>query len=502
MKTALERPSMRPERIPLMRTFVALTLSVSTLVAAETALSDAPRGASGPLRVHPNNPRYFTDGSGRAVYLTGSHTWLNLQDIVHVESNADYHRPPAFDYEAYLEFLEQHNHNFFRLWAWESTSWVLPDSTVVLLDPLPFARTGPGKARDGRPKFDPTKFNQAYFDRMRERVVKAEDRGFYVAVMLFQGFSVSRKSKRRESTPWDNHPFHRGNNTLGINGDADGDGEGYEVHTLNNPTITRLQEAYVRKVIDTVGDLDNVIYEISNECHGKSTQWHYHMIDLIHGYEKSKPKQHLVWMSYQWDGIAGPGSNRNLFESPAEIISPSRDADKRDGRYRTDPPVADGSKVMIADTDHLWGIGGNSSWVWKSFLRGMHPIFMDPYRNSPHHRDAELDAKWDPIRRAMGDTLRFANRMNLAAMSPRDELASTRYCLANPGREYLVYLPEGGKVTVDLSDAKGELTVKWFDPTNGKSIDGGKTLGGVRRQFTAPFEKQAVVHIAQTAEIR
>ena len=29
--------------------------------------------------------------------------------------------------------------------------------------------------------------------------------------------------------------------------------------------VTALQEAYIRKVIDTVNDLDNVLYEISNE---------------------------------------------------------------------------------------------------------------------------------------------------------------------------------------------------------------------------------------------
>src|SRR5262249_49329772 len=39
--------------------------------------------ARGPLGVHPTNPRYFTGGSGKAVYLTGSHTWSNLQDIDH-----------------------------------------------------------------------------------------------------------------------------------------------------------------------------------------------------------------------------------------------------------------------------------------------------------------------------------------------------------------------------------------------------------------------------------
>ena len=50
----------------------------------------------GLLHVHPENPRYFTDGSGRAIYLTGSHTWMNLQD-----ASLD-GRPMALDYAAFL----------------------------------------------------------------------------------------------------------------------------------------------------------------------------------------------------------------------------------------------------------------------------------------------------------------------------------------------------------------------------------------------------------------
>jgi hypothetical protein len=37
----------------------------------------------GPLQVLSANPRYFTDGSGRAVYLAGSHNWHNFQDNGH-----------------------------------------------------------------------------------------------------------------------------------------------------------------------------------------------------------------------------------------------------------------------------------------------------------------------------------------------------------------------------------------------------------------------------------
>ena len=36
----------------------------------------------GPLRRCPANPRYFTDDTGRAIYLSGSHTWAVFQDLV------------------------------------------------------------------------------------------------------------------------------------------------------------------------------------------------------------------------------------------------------------------------------------------------------------------------------------------------------------------------------------------------------------------------------------
>ena len=41
-------------------------------------------------------------------------------------------------------------------------------------------------------------------------------------------------------------------------------------------------------------------------------------------------------------------------------------------------------------------------------------------------------------------------------------------CLrTGPGNEYLVYVPSGGKVMVDLSDARGTLDVWWFNSSTG-----------------------------------
>ena len=47
---------------------------------ADATRARRPRVATGPLRVRKVNPRYFTDGSGRAIYLTGSHLGWELQD--------------------------------------------------------------------------------------------------------------------------------------------------------------------------------------------------------------------------------------------------------------------------------------------------------------------------------------------------------------------------------------------------------------------------------------
>jgi len=50
--------------------------------------------------------------------------------------------------------------------------------------------TGPGAATDGKPRFDLSRFDPAYFGRLRDRVTAAGDKGIYVAVMLFEGFCL------------------------------------------------------------------------------------------------------------------------------------------------------------------------------------------------------------------------------------------------------------------------------------------------------------------------
>lgn len=51
------------------------------------------------------------------------------------------------------------------------------------------------------------------------------------------------------------------------------------------------------------------------------------------------------------------------------------------------------------------------------------------------------------------------------------KLAEGKLCLAKPGRVYIVYLPEGGKVT--LIQLSANLKYRWFDPRKGEFISEG-----------------------------
>jgi hypothetical protein len=460
--------------------------------------------AQGPLRAHPTNPRYFTDGTKtaggapKAVYLTGSHTWANLID----RGTAD--PPPAFDFDAYLDLLQKRNHNFIRLWSRHVCWYQKYGERPLHAGPLPWPRTGPGKALDGKPKFDLARFDPAYFDRLRTRVQAAGDRGVYVSVMLFGGHAEAGPN-------WTGNPFHRDNNVNGIDGDPNKDGFGWETQTLAGipKAVADAQKAYVRKVIDTVGGLDNVLFEIANEGAETSAEWQYDLIRFIKGYEKAKPKQHPVGMTAgYWESAAD--TRARLDASPADWVSYLFHAKPPKGQERFDvhaPFVPDGGKVSVQDSDHWWVVPlyGDArfgrDWVWKGFCRGHNPILMEhlPPKSfvAGDHPLSLDDPGYRAARAAMGQTRGYAERLDLAGMRPSREAASTGYCLAAPGKEYLVYLPAGGRVTVDLSAAKGDLAVEWFDPDKGKAVAAGPARGGARREFKAPFAGAAVLHLTR-----
>ena len=492
--------------------------------------------AAGPLTVSKANPRYFTAGSGnvagrRAVYLTGSHIWNNFQDGMGPGPGCAA-TAEQLDYGAYLEFLKSHGHNFIRLWRWEQfKSQAAGGGYHLCMTPQPWARTGPETAVDGKPKFDLESFDRAYFDRLRSRVSAAGDQGIYVAVMLFDGWAL-HLSPAPDNV--EGHPFHAANNVNGIGITSIVD---YQVLPLD-PRVQAFQEAYIRKVIDTVQDLPNVLYEVANESSGggsvdrafaealglgdppgwgDSTEWQHWVIDFVKQYEQQQGyENHPIGMTMQFPVERQTEVNDPLFNSRADWISPGYDDEIFTGgrhpmapgspasHWFDDPPAADGRKVVITDTDHYAAGKGDALWAWKSFLRGHHPILMD-FGIIEGLNQAEPSPSYlafEPARLAMGDTRRYAERILLNEMQPRGELSSTRYVLANPGEEYLVLQPSETSEPFTVTLEPGTYSVEWYNVTTRATKEAVKPLAvesAGSAGFTAPFAEAgpAVVYLKQ-----
>jgi hypothetical protein len=68
-------------------------------------------------------------------------------------------------------------------------------------------------------------------------------------------------------------------------------------------------------------------------------------------------------------------------------------------------------------------------------------------------------------------------------------------CLAEPGRQYLLYDPDGGKLRLDLGDVADArpLRAEWLDPRSGERMEAGAVSGGGLRTLSAPFPGDAVL---------
>jgi len=158
---------------------------------------------------------------------------------------------------------------------------------------------------------------------------------------------------------------------------------------------------------------------------------------------------------------------------------------------------------VITDTDHYAPGKGDALWAWKSFLRGHHPILMDFGLIGGVTPSDPAYASFEPARYAMGDTRRYAKRMNLIDMVPRGDLSSTGYALVNPGMEYLVLQPGETNAAFQVQFAAGSYTVEWYSVKSRETKSG--NLMRVERDgsvsFTSPFMAQgpSVLYLKQAS---
>jgi hypothetical protein len=90
----------------------------------------------------------------------------------------------------------------------------------------------------------------------------------------------------------------------------------------------------------------------------------------------------------------------------------------------------------------------------------------------------------------------FKHHIPFRDMAPNNALVSdTTFCLVNSGQDYVVYMPDTNRVSIDLSGETGYFYSYWYNPASGDSIPGGAIHAGSTNTNKSPLEDDSVLHL-------
>lgn len=290
-----------------------------------------------PIRLHPENSRYFLwRGKPTVLISSGEHYGAVM--------NLD------FDYVRYLDELKACGLNLTRTFSgtyrevagsFHITGNTLAPAPGRYLCPWPRSST-PG-ATDGGNKFDLAKWDGAYFERLKDFVSQAGRRGIVVEIVLF--------CTMYDEQLWNVSPMNARNNTGGI-----GDMGRHEVYSSKDQELLAVQRAVTRKIVTELKDFDNVYFEVCNEPYerpGLTAEWNDRIVAAIMEAEAALPDKHLIaqGVGHRAAKVArlnGSVSILNFHAATADAVRLNYDlgkviaddetggADRSDRKYRTE----------------------------------------------------------------------------------------------------------------------------------------------------------------------
>jgi hypothetical protein len=106
----------------------------------------------------------------------------------------------------------------------------------------------------------------------------------------------------------------------------------------------------------------------------------------------------------------------------------------------------------------------------------------------------------NPLNTFTGTASLISTGTGTISKQPFDGVQGDAVALAEPGQNYVVYLPHGGKVTVDLSAAKSELTARWFNPRDGAFGEHFSVAPNTKSEFQSPNLHDWVLYLSANSK--
>lgn len=485
-------------------------------------MGGVPAAASEPLRLHPDNPRYLLF-RGKPTVLVGS------SEHYGAVMNRD------FDYVKYLETLQRDGLNVTRLFSGQYRE--RPGKFGVLLENragqddfeiventlapnanayvAPWPRTEEPGAIDGRNKFDLSRWNPEYFERLKDFMRQASARGIVVEMSLFSPYYVNVVGDHF----WEISPWHWRNNINGIGKIA-----GADALTLQEPKLVAVQEALIRKLAAELGDFDNLYYEICNEPQFASVprEWQAHIADVLTEAEAALGVRHLILQEFAdqadpaaiaviTNAVTQQAHRQNGVEQrlPGVSMLAFHSAYPRVVRdhYSVGLPIGDNESVAIV------GDAANRLSAWRILLAGGAFHHGTDYSFTRGHEDGSFVVPAGgaggggvEIRRQFSILLRFMNSLDFVHLKPSSGVIRSglpaggqAQVLAKPGETYAIYIsherPRVAKgvaaifalidvdsrsqqVSLRLNVPNGRYAARWIDTKTGEAVATARFSGG------------------------
>src|SRR5262245_9698906 len=454
------RNPLRLVRIGLMLTATAATPAIQAASAAVQS-----------LRLHPDNSHYFLWRSKPTVLITAGEHYGAVMNL-------------DFDFVRYLDELKANTFNLTRTFSGTyrevAGSFNITGNTLAPAAGRyisPWARSETPGAADGGHKFDLSKCDTAYFNRFKDFVTQASQRGIVMELVLF--------CTMYDDAVWNASPMNALNNVNGIGAVGK-----HEAYNGKDKDLLAAQKAVVRKLVTELSTFDNVYFEVCNEPYergGLTKEWNDQIIAAIVETEAALPKKHLTAQGLP--PSSAPVADLNPHVSVLNFHAAKQDAvrlnynlnkviafdesggaDRSDRKYRTE-----GWNFILAGGsvyDHL-----DFSFTIDRPDGSAVPLPpRTPGGGGPELRRQlrilkQFIESFDFIRMAPDDTMIKSSHITIQQSSDgsRASAKATVQALSEPGKAYAIYVNGGTQAELLLELPAGQYPAEWVNTKTGRA---------------------------------
>jgi hypothetical protein len=362
-----------------------------------------------------------------------------------------------------------------------------------------WARSGTGRAWDGLSKYDLTRFNPWYFDRLRQFAGLCGRRGLVLMNEMYFQHNIIEAGAHWVDTPW------RPANALQDLGfpepppfkDRKRIFMADAFYDVSQPARREFHRAFIRKSLENLAGLGNVIHAIGEEFTGPLSFVQF-WLDTVAEWERETGKRPLIALSCTKDVqdaiLADPERAKVVSIIEMKYWWPTADGglfDPKGGQS-----LAPRQQLREWKGQKTRSEAGTARAVREYRRRFPDKAFMCALDKSEGWAILTAGGSLANVP-TVADARLLAALPKMRPFEPATPLADDQWALAEPGTGYLAYSMNQPTIRLDLTNDAVRFLVSWIDPVLGRADGDGEVEGGAVRELRSPAGGRRVLWLTR-----